>query len=144
MKIMIVNDQGEAAFTFDSATAEGVVVTAAHSGTTDIKDALAKATSFMTSDAGVISSIKADIRSAVTRIETELGAHPALTWAQTKLGNAIAHLEAYVAGNWTEPVSAPGVVVDQRGVIVAVPPSPTAGAPAADPTTATSTAAHPV
>jgi hypothetical protein len=70
----------------------------------------------------VIGSIKADIQAAIVRIETELGAHPAFTWAQTKLGNAVAHLEAYVAGRWTEPdpAVAAQVVHDDRGMIVRV------------------------
>jgi hypothetical protein len=56
----------------------------------------------------------------VARIETELGAHPAFTWAQTKLGNAVAHLEAYVAGTWTEPDHRRGQVAGttSRGMIV--------------------------
>lgn len=88
---------------------------------TTIRNALHDAAQLLDQDQHVIASIKADIQAAVARIETELGAHPAFTWAQTKLGNAIAHLEAYVKGEWAEPPVFAGLVMDNRGITITAP-----------------------
>ncbi len=122
MKIQVLNDDGSVAFGYDAAMATEQTFPAT-ADKAAIANALHDASQFLSQDKHVIASIKADISAAIGRIEHELGAHPAFTWAQTKLGNAAAHLEAYVEGIWTEPLSAPaGVVTDQRGVIIAAPP----------------------
>ncbi|MGY3588071.1 hypothetical protein [Bradyrhizobium sp. USDA 4350] len=118
MKILIVNDNGEGVFTFDTVSAKGEVMQAVHSGKTDIANALLDATAFIKSDHSVIASIRADISAVIGRIEHELGAHPAFSWAETKLGHAAEHLEAYVAGLWTEPHWPEGVALNERGMIV--------------------------
>jgi hypothetical protein len=110
---------------------------------TTIRNALHDAAQLLDQDHHVIASIAADISASVSRIEVELGAHPAFTWAQTKLGNAIAHLEAYVKGEWEEPKQSlvpTGTAFDQRGVLVAVAPAP---APSAASQTLASTAVKP-
>lgn len=118
MKIQVLNDDGSVAFGYDT-TMTTLQTFPATADKAAIANALHDATSFLGSEEHVITSIKGDIQSIVSRIETELGAHPAFTWAQTKLGNAVAHLEAYAKGLWTEPLPAPaGVVTDQRGVII--------------------------
>jgi hypothetical protein len=99
MKIQITDDTGKEVFSYiggaitvDGLTPAGMKVAVAA--------ALHDATQILTSDHSVIASIKADIQAAVSRIETELGGHPAFTTAQTKLGEAMSHLEAYVKGVW--------------------------------------------
>lgn len=118
MKIQILDDAGQPYATFDGG---GRLLDSAAGFQSDavlVAGALKEASAFLSSDHHVVASIKADIQSAVSRIETELGAHPAFTWAQTKLGNAVAHLEAFVAGTWTEPDHniASKITVDARGV----------------------------
>jgi hypothetical protein len=126
MKISILTDDGKT-IAFDTADIQtgltGLSAAAradASKGLKDVADILAA------SDHDVIASIKADVQAVVWRIESELGAHPAFTWAQTKLSNAAAHLEHYVKGIWTEPDQkvAAMVVRDVRGVILSVTPPP--------------------
>lgn len=68
----------------------------------------------------LIASIKADIQAAIARIEHELGAHPAFTWAQTSLKQARVHLEGYANGSWREQDQAlvRDLVTDERGFVV--------------------------
>jgi hypothetical protein len=126
MKIQVLNDDGSVAFGYDT-TMTTLQTFPATADKAAIANALHDATSFLGSEKHVITSIKGDIQSVVSRIETELGAHPAFTWAQTKLKNATAHLEAYVKGIWTEPAEA-NVAQDERGAAAAP-----ASAPAAPP-----------
>jgi hypothetical protein len=119
---MIVNDDGLAVMNFDTKAATGSLLAVEQEAKTEIANALHDAAAFMQQDRHVISSITADIRAAVSRIEAELGGHPAFTWAQTKLGNAIAHLEAFVAGTWTEPPTQM-VAVDNRGIQLPTEPT---------------------
>jgi hypothetical protein len=128
VKIEVLDDAGLVKFSFDPSI--GGLSSLAASDRTAVINALHDAQAHLAHDGSVIASINADIRSAVSRIEVELGAHPAFTWAQTKLGNAIAHLEAFVKGTWTEPTPMTGVVLDNRGVNVA--PAPAAAPTAAE------------
>lgn len=120
MKIQVLADDGSVKFEFDGAAAVQSASNIAAADKAAITNALHDATQFLSQDQHVIASIKADIQAAVARIETELGAHPAFTWAQTALKNAGAHLEHYVKGIWTEP-PANSVPVDERGI--QVPPA---------------------
>jgi hypothetical protein len=79
---------------------------------------LLDAQAWLAHDKSVIASIKADIEACARRIEFELGAHPAFTWAQTKLGNAAAHLDHFAQGKWEEPLVPAGTAFDVRGVLV--------------------------
>lgn len=128
MKVQVLNDAGGVIFDFDGSSGSGLVSTDMK---VDIANALHDATAHLSQDTHVIASITADIRAAVSRIETELGAHPAFTWAETKLGNAIAHLEAQLSGLWTEPQQAlvpAGTGYDVRGVLVKLDPVAAAAA----------------
>lgn len=120
MKIQVLDDAGELVLNYDTKSSDTPVGFVTMAQKTAVAAAMHDATQLLLSDHHVIASIKADIQAAVARIETELGAHPAFTWAQTKLGNAAAHLEHYVKGIWTDPL-ANGVPVDERGF--QVPPS---------------------
>jgi hypothetical protein len=117
MKIQVTNDDGTEAFSYDTAKSS-LCLSPGLAERPAVVAALTEATSFLGSDQHVITSISADIRAAVARIETELGAHPAFTWVQTKLGNAISHLEAYAKGLRTEPEWPEGVALNERGMIV--------------------------
>lgn len=116
MKVQVTTDDGRVVFDSHDASA---LFSADLKG--EIANALHDATASLAQDHHVIASIKADISQVIGRIEHELGAHPAFTWAQTKLGNAAAHLEAYVAGKWEEPKQSlvpAGTAYDVRGVLV--------------------------
>lgn len=116
MKVQVMTDDGRVVFDSRDASA---LFSADLKG--EIANALHDASASLAQDHHVIASIKADIAAAIGRIERELGAHPAFTWAQTKLGNAAAHLEAYVAGKWEEPKHAlipPGTAYDVRGILI--------------------------
>jgi hypothetical protein len=120
MKVQVVTDDGRVVFdSRDSSALFSVDLKG------DIANALHDAQAALSQDEHVIASVVEDVRAAAFRIESELGAHPAFTWAQTKLGNAIAHLEAYVKGEWAEPKQGlvpPGTGYDQRGVLVVTGP----------------------
>lgn len=122
MKIQVLDDDGSVMFESDTASINVLAPTGAERA--KVVNALHDAQQFLSANTHVITSIKADIQSVVSRIETELGAHPAFTWAQTKLSNAAAHLEHYVKGIWTEPADA-SIVQDERGA-AAVPAAPAA------------------
>src|SRR4051812_8076352 len=115
MKIQITDDAGKEVFSYigGAITVDSLTPAAVKAA---VAAALHDATQVLTADHSVIASINADVKAAISRIETELGAHPAFTWAQTKLGNAVAHLEAYVKGTWTQPPIS-GVVTDARGIV---------------------------
>lgn len=115
MKIQVLTDDGHVVFDFDGQSSSFLVSTDLKG---EIANALHDASASLAQDHHVISSINSDISAVIGRIEHELGAHPAFTWAQTKLANAAAHLEAYVRGVWTEPVFPAGFVTDQRGAPV--------------------------
>lgn len=133
MKIQVLDDAGLVKFAFDPSV--GGLSSLAAAERTELVNVLHDAQAYLAQDQTVIASIKADIQSTVWRIETELGAHPAFTWAQTKLKNATAHLDAYVKGVWTEPGDAT-IVQDERGAAAAPAVTITAAAPAADVATA--------
>jgi hypothetical protein len=120
MKIQVLNDDGSVAFGYDTAMASEQTCPSV-AETTAIAAALHDASAFLSSDHSTIASIRQDISAAIGRIEHELGAHPAFTWAQTTLSNAAAHLEHYVKGIWTEPPARPGDTIDARGVLIAGP-----------------------
>lgn len=117
MKIQVLDEDGTMAFSYDTVKGS-LCLSPGLAEKPAVVAALTEATSFLGSDHHVIASIKADISSVIGRIEFELGAHPAFTWAQTKLGNAVAHLDAYAKGTWTEPTWPAGVAHDERGMIV--------------------------
>lgn len=100
MKVQVLDDSGAVMFESDTSSTTGVAPAAAEKAA--VAAALQDAAHMLTSDQHVISSIKSDLQAVVTRVETELGAHPAFTWVQTKIGSAISDLEAYVKGVWTE------------------------------------------
>jgi hypothetical protein len=146
MKIQVLTDDGQPVFAFGN-NGQGQMQSVSPDVSHDVASILLDAQAWLAHDKIVIGSINADIQACVGRIEHELGAHPALTWAQTKLGNAIAHLEQFVQGKWTEPKQAlvpAGTAFDARGVLVQVDnPAPTSApaAPAAPVTPAAPAAA---
>lgn len=113
MKVQVIDDNDNVLLS----SRDGVMVTFEMGSFKAAANALHEVQALLSQDHHVIASIKADISTVIGRIEHELGAHPAFTWAQTKLGNAAAHLEAYVAGTWEEPKPF-GVTLDNRGVPV--------------------------
>lgn len=117
MKLQIMTDDGQPVFTFRSG--EGQMLSVGPDTSRDIANALHDAQAWLSQDLAVIGSVRADISACIGRIEYELGSHPAFTWAQTKLENAAAHLEAYAKGDWKEPTWPWGVALDGRGMIVA-------------------------
>lgn len=124
MKVQVIDDKGTVVFESD----DEAPMIATRALKTEIAGALSSAAESLLSDHPIIETIKADIQATIGRIETELGAHPAFTWAQTMLSNARAHLEHYAAGVWIEPdqhIEA-RVVRDVRGVILSVTPPPAA------------------
>lgn len=123
MKITVTADDGSTAFEYDTTMGSNCLFPGGEEKPSVVA-ALTEATSFLGSDHSTIASIRGDISAVIGRIEHELGAHPAFTWAQTKLGNAAAHLETYVAGKWEEPAFGlmRRVVVDTRGLIVEIRP----------------------
>jgi hypothetical protein len=108
----------------DALKTKGHNVTAASIVAGGEGDLLNPAARFPRGAGDMVASIRADILKIVGRIETDLVAHPALTWAQSKLHNAAAHLDRYLKGSWTEPPVVQGVTVDDRGVILAIDPPP--------------------
>ncbi|WP_315705032.1 MULTISPECIES: hypothetical protein [unclassified Bradyrhizobium] len=120
MKLQILTDDGQPVFAFGPAG--GQLLSASPSVAGDVANALHDAQAWLSQDLHVIASIRADISACIGRIEHELGAHPAFTNAQVKLGNAAAHLESYAKGAWKEPDRALQPVTDERGVAVASPP----------------------
>lgn len=127
MKIQVLDDRGRVMLDFDPQNEARTMIDAARVEKMKISEALSAAEKLVSSDRKIIASISEDILTAAGRIETELGAHPAFTWAQTKLGNAIAHLDAYMKGIWTEPPSEGLNPVDQRGI--QIPPASDPSAP---------------
>jgi hypothetical protein len=119
MKIQVTADDGSTAFEYDTAKQSNCLFPA-RAEVPAISDALQEAARFLGS--APVEAIRADVRALIGRIETELGAHPALTWAQTTLGNAEEHLKQFIAGVWKEPDGAlmQRVVRDVRGFPVKI------------------------
>ncbi|SDC05893.1 hypothetical protein SAMN05216337_1001149 [Bradyrhizobium brasilense] len=117
MKITVTADDGSTAFEYDTTMGSNCLCPGLAERPPVLR-VLAEATSFL-DDSSTVTSIRGDISAVIGRIEHELGAHPAFTWAQTKLSNAASHLESYVAGKWEEPAQdlARRVTVDVRGII---------------------------
>jgi len=124
MKVQVLADDGSVVFASD----DPMPAVATRALKTEIVGALSSAAEGLLSDHPIIEAIKADIQATVGRIESELGAHPAFTWAQTMLSNARAHLEHYAAGGWIEPdqATAARIVYDVRGFVVSIKPPPAA------------------
>ena len=124
MRITVLTDDGQL-MTLDTADALAGVTGLSAAARADAAKGLKEIADILSgSEHSVVAAIKTDIQEIVRRIELELGAHPAFTWAQTTLSNAAAHLEHYVQGIWTEPPVVQGVTTDARGVIIAVQPPP--------------------
>lgn len=118
MKVQVLDDAGRVMLDFDPEKASRTIIDAAAAEKLKISNALCDALNTVNSDKHLVASISGDIRNAIERIETELGAHPAFTWAQTRLANAIGCLESYVAGIWSEPIWPQGYAQDERGMFV--------------------------
>lgn len=116
MRVTIFDDKGDVLFTSD-----GDAASFQSTNKAAIAEALDQAAGALDKGADTtITSISADIRACVARIERELGGHPAFTWAQTTLGWAEEHLKQYVSGVWKEPAPH-GLIRDSRGFVLDEP-----------------------